>query len=755
MTCSPTIGTVNCSKRRLSAILIGILVVFLVAAFVQGQAVRDEVQQHFSAALKYYEQGEHEKAAVELDQVIELSPTSEEALILREKAGMDMLIKLLLDPRFGPAARDILHKASEEAERITRDPATTERLVEETGSEDLVTRWRAIRQLIAIGPFAVPYLLDQALVNEPPSTASRMVAARIALRDMRSAGVPPLIVALQNAEAEEAMGIMTLLGKNPDARAVPVLAAIAQDKSRAYPLREKAALMLAEFLGIQLEPLLKDDTAEAAAKGKSAPPPKLPGAADAALGLALRYYYNDPTLVEVTPPHERVLWRWKPAGKTYAERLVFEEVPAFAFVRAMTNETLLAGIRHQQEACGKLLELYVCNNYMRLDEAIAAGSDLANDFDVVHTINEALGAKYLYRALGRALEDGSTGLAMRCIEALREIGDGRAPEGENTLVGALVYPDKFVRAAAAETLIHLSPSGELGGLEDVVRVLATGLGASAREIVVILSTDTDLLEHLYVPIRSWNMVPRTYADSGAALGRVKSGVPLVSLLIVDTRVHGIAVPVLIQSIKQDPSVGSLPIILIARKAEVDKLQQTHGGDVVAVLPVLHEVSALKTAIESGLASARDSASAADVRENTDLLRRVLRSAASLPPGTRYPAGILAGAAATVLTGYPDDIRILALDVIANLPDPALRDRVLVIFADEEESAEVRQHAGDALTRLLVVNPDLDPPQRAMLRKMSLGEPEAVLARQAVHALAIGSVPRAEQEQYLLGIEAEQ
>ena len=115
------------------------------------------------------------------------------------------------------------------------------------------------------------------------------------------------------------------------------------------------------------------------------------------------------------------------------------------------------------------------------------------------------------------------------------------------------------------------------------------------------------------------------------------------------------------------------------------------------------------------------------------------------------AAMLAGAAAIVLHDYPDDIRVLALDVIANLPDPALRDSVWAVYTDEEEAVEVRQHAGAALQQILLAKADMTLAQRDQLRKMT-SDPDSILSAQAVHALAIAAIPQEEREEFIFSIE---
>jgi len=426
-------------------------------------------------------------------------------------------------------------------------------------------------------------------------------------------------------------------------------------------------------------------------------------------------------------------------------------VPQYAYPNIIAEDTLLAGM-NSLDTSTELTELYVCNNYVQLDTAIAQSDARATSLETVHGINESLGAAYLYPALSRALDDGNTALALRCVEALRNIGDSRAPEGENSLISALAYPDKLVRAMAAETLIHVSPLGELGGCEEVVSVLAAGMGASAREIIVILTGDARLAAELTDEITSWNMVPKLYADAATVLGRIKAGVPPTNLLMLDARIRGISLPVIIQSIRHDARSAELPVIVLAAQPNVEKLQSLYGNVVTAIIPIPPESGALATARESALSSARETLSAADIRENAELLRRVLQTAASLPPETGYEASILATSASNLLRNYPDDIRILALETIEALPVPMLCDRVYSVFTNVDEPLAVRQAAGEALLQILVTGAELSKPRRTALREMTAhADPD--LRLHAVHALAIASAPQAERQAYLSSVGA--
>ncbi len=724
------------------------LFVFVACATAQERPLRVEIHERFDAALTLYREGEYKKAAAALDEIIKMSPSSKEALILREKAGIGMLVKMLKHPELGYGARMILRKAAEEAKHIRRDPATIRRMVEELGSDDVVVRWRAMRQLTATGPFAVPYLLDDALGEEALSPVSRKAAVIIAIRKMGPYGIPPLVTALRFADDAAGARIAGLISDNPDVRAVPALVSILEDPERPEFLKEAAERTLGRIFGAAEHP----GDSQGKAEGEEAR--AYPSAAEAHLALALRYYHVDPALIEICPVGDRVLWKWNAKGKGYAEHLTHEDVPAYIYPRAMTEELLLAGMKHEH-ATPDLVGLYVCNNYVQLDEALALSSapdasaetaaeaaERASRLEAVHVINESLGANYLYVALGKALRDHNTSLARRCVAALRNVGDPRLPKGGSSLVAALGYPDKLVRATAAETLMRLRPRGDLGAANEIVRVLAAGLGVRALERVVVLTEEDELYRRLAGELRQWKKLPQRRKDPAEALKRIKEMISPANLLVIDARREGVSASGLVNAVRQDVRVAKLPIIMLASADGLEGVQKTCGAMVSAVLPLDHEPATLKAAVESAL-SADISPGADDVRDNLELLRRILHVVTALPPGNKYPTAVLGTAAGSLIEGYPTDVRVLALKAVGNLAVADLKDAVYDIYADGREHLEVRRQAGATLLNLLVVSPDLEAGQRGLLRTMT-ADTDATLRVQARHALAIASISQAER-----------
>jgi ActR/RegA family two-component response regulator len=691
-------------------------------ALAQEKASRPELQQQFNAALKSYNDGQYDKASAALDRILQMNPSSHEAMDLLEKSDMGILVKMLQEPKVGAQVRILLRKSEEEAANLPHDPATIKALIEKTGSDDIVAHWSAIRQLTAIGPFAVPQLLDEALSIERLTRESRRLASFVALRAMGPAATPPLIVALRDGGDSDADAIATMIAKSPDARAVPPLAAIVENPARPDNVRKAASDALAAIVS---EP------------GRAAR-----NAADAYYRLAQRYYYADPALLALTSDANRGIWRWNPEGKNFAERLVFEPLSAAAFPRLMAADAIQAGMA-QKHSSPDLIELDICNNYMMLEDA-AALKDKAPDPQTIKATNESLGAEYLYAALGRLLKDNNQPLARRCVEALADIGDPRPPR-ENTLISAVAYPDKFVRIEAALALIQLSPMGELGGTGETARAMAASLGAPVRPRAGFLTDDADLFQRLAKAIQGPDLSVEMHKKTGDAVRQVKEIASPLSVLVLDARVEGNEKSIaLVNALHADRRSSKLPIILLAAPGDVEKLRAAGGNQIASVLPLNADPAQVKSAISNAAGSARNTAAEENVRENVMLVRRILQALASLPSATRYPAQDLSIAAAGFLTNQPNDMRVLALRAIGNLPQPALRDPVFDIFVSSSEPVEVRREAGAALQKLLVANPRITPQQQAQLRSL-INDADDLLRTCAIHGLALASIPQGERE----------
>ena len=703
-----------------------------VAAAAVGGPIRAGVEQKFDAAVKHYNLGEYEKAAAALDGLAALSPTGEEAWLLREKVGLGRLVKMLRRANTAPAARDIIEKAATRDEHLRRDPAAIRKLINATGDDVVNVRWKAMAELLSSGPFAVPFLLEPVMSDEKHSPVSRKSAAIIVLRRIGKAGVAPMVAALWHGDDATVMTVAGFIAATGDVRAVPPLLAVIEDPSRPEIVKHAARKALAQIL-------------------KSAPEAEFASAATLCAFLARRYYYKDPALIEVIPAKDRVIWTWNPGGQTLSEKLVYRDVPGYAYPRIMSRRLALEGIK-RAPASLKLQEIYAGNTYVYLDEAVANSDNVALELQKVEAINESLGADVLCAALERAVNDRNTALAWRCVVGLGRIADSRPQIHGSSLIRALAFPDVTVRVEAAEVLMRLSPDGTLGAPQVVVDAIAMGLGARPPARVAVVTDDGALYRRLSRVLRRSTVPERHKKSAAEAVKPVRRNGPPLDMLILDTRSDADAALALVRRIRGDSRTAALPIILIAGSRDTERLQAACAGQVTAILPVKADSVSLISAVKQALAKRPPAPAGTNVLKKPDLVRRVLATVVALPPKTAYPAVRLSRPIAALTKGQPEDIRLLALRALKTLGDASMRDTAYDLFVDGGEPLDIRRRAGETFLALLVSAPRLTIDQRTQLRKLT-GDKDAVLAGHAVHGLAIAAVPDSERRKHLFDVES--
>ena len=747
----------RCTSAALLCALVAVLG-FAPALAAQGDAAaadRAEVQKKFDEALKSLREGKYDAASAALDEVLKLNPTSHEALVLREKAGVATLADMLRKDEglYRKFALEIMRRAEGESQRVERSPATVAKYLGLLASEDVVTREDAIFRLAAVGSVAVPGLLDTMLSGDRLVVGARKAGALRALRMMGPTAIPPILAAIRNADADTAANLIPFLTEIPDARSVPVLCSILDDPARPAYMKKVAGDALNDLMPPPPPPPPPAPGQPAAA---TPPPPARPSGATACYRLATRYYYDDPVLTEILPSWERLIWSWTGGGKTLAECLKAEPnladgkakpLSAQEYSQKLCRALLIDGMQlpHEQP---DLIELYISNNFREtIEGAKADAAKAAAD----RRTNESFGARYLYLSLGRALRDRNVKLAILCIASLRNIGDPRLPTEENTLVAALDYPDKDVRAPAAEALMEIYPGGDLAAADRVIAATSAALGAQMRPTALVLTTDEKFLADIRPVATSAGLRVETRKEQVDALVRLREvGLP-VSVFVVDARLKGIGATAVVDNIRRDAALANLPVFIFTPKEDAAKLAAEAKGKVAGVCAI--PVDATEAA-QSLSASAKSPATPAvyDITNNVKMLTTMLTTLKDLPAGTRYPVRDLTPAVVRLTAGFPAEIRRLAFQVLAAHPDASARDAAYEVFVSGKEPTEVRREAGTALLRILPLRSGVAEDQVAAFRKTT-ADPDAEVAALANRMLAVAAIPQTQREAALLAIVA--
>jgi hypothetical protein len=733
-------------------------------------ALRDEVNDKFIEAKKQFRIGEVDKAGKLLTEVIKLKPKDSEAFLLSTTHGFDAIFDFLSEEKTKTQATTLIRQANAYRSAVRSNAKALRKLAsKDLNTEESTKRWRAMHSLVASGPYAVPFLIDTALNPAIPKLTK--AAAINTLQRISRDGAPPLRKLLWHADDATVSFVLLNLPGSLNTSAVPALLSIHADPKRPKGVKILAAQAIRKmkvFLGEKRLGLLTVGGGEIT---------DIQRCVKSCILLANRYYYSDARIVEVVPVKDRVIWTWNAKGKDLGEKLTSKKVPTFAYPRILARETAVGGLL-RDPGNAALLEVYASNNYMFLDEALAAKDGNAKQLLAVLPLNKSLGTKIIAASLDRAIADRNLALAHRTVEALRQIGDSRPGYAIPSLLKAGVFSDPLVRVSAAEAVMSTTPSGALGNdpkaAEQVFETILAGMGVRARMRVAVVTTDDAILKTANALIFNSNAIPANHDDIPTALGQLKSTLGQAEALILDARGASERACGIVESLMADGATSGLPIVLIANTPEREKIQKRCGNKVVAVAPVNENHDALTTAVQVLMKKAtaqKQSLTAALIPANRVLLKRVLSTLRSLPSDTAFlkrsaetadddarfntppPAARLGDAVAKITKGnYPKDIRILAFQVLGDLIQTKHSNLLFAIFADAKEAADIRLAAGKVFLTLLPRAPNLIAPQRKRLMALAVDSNKAIAA-QAVSALAITTLAPEERRTHFMAVDA--
>ena len=714
--------------------------------------IRPELERKFREAVKLHRTGQYDQAAEALNDVLQMNPSDEEAWLLSEQVGVDQMIRMLHREATATQILQLIRQAKERETHLRRDPEQLQKLIGDLDSPEAMVRWQAIRELEASGPYAVPYLLEPLTMPEAPALESRKLGATIAFRNIGTDAVPALIPLLWSGDNETIGVVVGLFPEVLDIRAAPPLLAIRDSAEHSAPLRQAAGKALAGVFQREMGMEMPGDDEEEETDEEAVAVRMPDDAGTACADLAERYYYKDPRLVELIPPKDRVVWYWDESGQNLSDRIRFKDVPMWAYPRVLSRHYVLAGIRRNAEN-KRLQEIYVSNSYALLNDAIAMNDQRAETLNEALAINKTVGTEVIYASLDRAVADQNIPLALRAVEALRELDDPRPYPHQPALIQAMGLPDLTARVKAAETLMRLSPDGSMGGANVAVDVVNVGLGAQARPRVAVVTQDDELYSALAEPLMiELSAVPRRHEGLQSALNEAKMGQLSIQVMMIEAEgqdpedLRAIA-----RGIHADALTAEMPVVFLVPEDDVQAVSEAVGDEAAAVLTMKPDVEILATTVNRALRARESSFAGRGVLENQALLARVLATLAEVPQQSAYPIGLLAPGVAKMVKGHPDEIRLLALEALANLRVGEQRDAAYNVFQDEADSLAVRQRAGHTFLTLLPLNPLLTHAQRDRLRAMTESDDE-IIAAQAVHALGLGAIPAAERQQFLLRID---
>jgi len=432
----------------------------------------------------------------------------------------------------------------------------------------------AARRLAESGEYATPQLI-QAL-RDPTTPVALRERITDVLPRLGKQAVRPLSVALQAKDPELLEIIASALGRIE------------------YPSAAARLKELTERKGILPRTRRVAATALVACAGQSA---MAKTTAAIYYDQALSYYYQKASFAPDIRYATANVWYWdEGAGLTYrvVPRAIFCDIYAMRMCRL--------ALAHDPKFY-PAVSLWLAANIKRQADLPDGATDPTYGTDTPSAKYFALasGAKYLQAVLARGLKDLNSDVARGAILALAQTAGAKnlvqpVAGGAQPLVEALSYPDRHVRFLAAVSLANALPEKRFTGCQLVMPQLTQAIRQTGKKRAVVVIQDESLRNKIKDAIRAagYEVIDNPNPAGAIADAHKAVGVDVVVLAASPDPVAIIA------SVRQDPLLATLPVIVAAKTTalrslvEQDKriVQIDSAAGAAAVADALHQADVL-------------------------------------------------------------------------------------------------------------------------------------------------------------------
>lgn len=668
----------------------------------------DQVRELFSEGVKLYRIGRYDEAALRLKDALLLQPEDQLVYEFYLAMGDVLLMDMREKAELEEVMDEILRVANVYRERLRNDPRYIELLIGKLAASEK-ERLAATTELVAVGPIAVPYLVDRLADSRQDDYRvwSRMVLSRMGYR-----AVVPLTEALNSADERQVHSVATILADIGDPRALPKLQQLATDETSTETTmrvcRNAIAAIAArsDLVAIDEAPMLYFQE-------------------------ALRYFRDGDQVRDELIANESLMWRWQEDAVGSADRkpLQWVKVPRYAWNELMAEE-LLFDLQHHYPAFGASHALLAATlaaqdveARLRLrlaeqrtdppghpDEAIDA---LQERVDALAEMRDrvALAGPHLFRALQQSIVSERYDTAIYLMRLLRDnwIADPEdlLPSKEEglmadklgtVLIAALEHPEKRIRYNAAITLAHLDPKVPVFNGEKVVPLLAEAVGEWGMHAVLVVEPDYRHRNAARAALMQQGILAFTANDGFQARQRINE-TPVKDAIVIAGDLtpalrdeHGVVIDVpeqtamgLVEVFKQDPRTEQTPVFisLPENKELAVKIQNAFDGKVDGFVQRPYNGVEMKGKIELALGDAQLPDLNREERERISL--EACKALESVDPvRTQFPIADAADALAATAENRADEIRVHALRALGQTGASHKADHIVAVYQNQAD-----------------------------------------------------------------------
>ncbi|MHC5019044.1 MAG: HEAT repeat domain-containing protein [Planctomycetota bacterium] len=663
-----------------------------------------EASRLFNEGKDLFLKGDDAKALEKFEEVLRLKPDHATAYALREEAGYQFFIELLMQRDQGDVgsklrafARHMLAAAEKEFNPADVDQGEIDRLVGEL-EKSFTERWAAIEELsYKIGQQAAPALVKALGDDRNDDLRTGAVQACI---HMGTQIVPALLEAIESDNDLLRQNCCAILGAIGDDRAKAELKRVADGPEEKPEVKAFAARALKRILG------------DAPQKSAS----------EYYLQKAVLYYRDHPAIIRERD-RRWIVWKWK------GGELKMERVPRWLYHLRLSEEACYDAIEvdFTYKPIWPVMVLANASQFLEVRSHLARNADddglkelLAKNIGG-QVLSYPAGQRVLFDALEITLAAEEPELAEAVIDGLALVCDGKDLVGDpskvngKSLISALNYHDrrsaKAVRYAAATALVTISdrnpalkaPGRKPAWAERVVEVLAEAVGESGTRTLLVVDAESQNRRAMAEELISLGYFVVEAGDVHNGLRRAKA-FPSVDAIVLSAELahaetFALTSPTgerhretLVDALRDDYRTAEIPIIVAADAAGLERAKSLFAKDgkgfVTRSVPpnreeLRAEVGRVMDDHPSEMKGAADRMSA-----------RASNTLAMIDPHhTVYPVAKAVPALVGVLEARPDEVRAPALLALARIGQATAVPAIAALYANTGDNSPAIRAAG--------------------------------------------------------------
>jgi CheY-like chemotaxis protein len=684
------------SKKLLAALMIAASAGSMIQAHAEDGAGfkadknfsnNDQAKDLLAEGVREYRAGRYKAAAAAFKAALNLAPDNKLLFQFYQSAGDGLLIQMESYAELEGVLKDILRNARIYQQEMRHDPAYIELLIGKL-SQSEEERVVATLELIAVGPVAVPQLVDKLGDNRQDDLRTY---ARIVLTRMGYRAVLALNEALKSGTERQVTSVATILGDIGDARSLPHLKRLADSKDASEVIKQVAVNgveQISKRLGLAA----------------------VPSTADLFFGEAQRYFRGGDLVQDELVANESLLWKWDDKADG-AKKLSYVRAPGYAWNELQAEQLIFDGLAtapgasafHPLLAATYAAEVVETESRIRLakertipvqrpEDAPAALEERGKALQEQVLRIRLFGAEATYRALQEAIAADRPEVAAFLMRQLQDRALARAddylPQGQlapekiaSILAAALDHANKQIRYEAAITLATLDPAGQFANADKVTKVLADALGEWGMRVILVVDQDFRSRNSARKELQAKGYVVYAATDGFEATQRLEE-TPIKDAIIIAGDLlptlkdgHGSLIDVpeqqattLVEALKKDWRAEKTPIFVsLPENPEIaQRIQKAFDGkdSVKGFITKPFHADDLKNQIEAALAGAEIPNANREAAEDI-----ALRAAIALQQPdarrTQFDLNVPVEALAKTLEARSDALRIETLKALSH------------------------------------------------------------------------------------------